>query len=487
MKDILQIILISIIGLTIISCESSDDASSDDSSLLNISSNDASSDDSSLTTLATLTFQDLINDFDPSIGMGANTYLATGDLNNDQKEDVVFGHFFLKTEGDTILGHLNVSSKLGFFVNSGGSFATNTDLFESIPERVMPRFGLIADYNGDDKNDLFVACQGWDTAESVGEQNLLMLSTTDNKLSDVSTTSLPVQNDNSHGAAHGDIDNDGDLDIFLINSYGGGTINSYFLINDGSGTFTMDNSTTRISQSLIAHYGVTSGTNAAYVYAHFYDVNQDGSVDLILASHPPRGNASDFNGIFYSRIVLNNGSGNFLENNVIEFSAGIFGAETISYGAWPFDINQDNKIDFIIAQAKAFPRHSGIYLQVHINQDNNTFTEATADWIPNQDFYADPNYSFPDRVFFKDFNGDGYNDIIVGSKGPVAVSGDNKPSVIFVNDGTGKMTGIKGTSIFSGSQWLNTLVPIDFNGDGKLDLLGMDPFIGGYNLVQIPF
>ena len=82
MKDILHIILISIIGLTIISCKSSDD--------------DASSDDSSLTTLATLTYQDLSDDFDPSTGKGAYLYLATGDLNNDQKEDVVFGHFFFR-------------------------------------------------------------------------------------------------------------------------------------------------------------------------------------------------------------------------------------------------------------------------------------------------------------------------------------------------------------------------------------------------------
>ena len=467
MKDILHIILISIIGLTIISCKSSDD--------------DASSDDSSLTTLATLTYQDLSDDFDPSTGKGAYLYLATGDLNNDQKEDAVFGHFFLGSEGD-----LNISSKLGFFVNSGGSFATNTDLFESIPVRVKPRYGLIADYNDDDKNDMFVACQGWDNIESAGEQNILMLSTTDNKLSDVSTTSLPVQNDNSHGAAHGDIDKDGDLDIFVINSYGGGTINSYFLINDGSGTFTMDNSTTRISQSLIAHYNVTSGTNAAYVFAHFYDVNQDGAVDLILSSHPPRGNATDFTGVFYSRIVLNDGSGHFLENNVIEFSEGIFGTETISYGAWPFDLNQDNKIDFVIAQTKDLPPHRGLYLQVHMNQGNNTFTDATAEWIPNQDFYADQDFSFPDRVFFKDFNGDGNNDIIVGSYGSVAISGDNKPSVIFVNDGTGKMTGIKGTSFYSGSDWLDTLVPSDFNGDGKLDLLGINPKEGGYNLVQIP-
>ena len=130
--------------------------------------------------------------------------------------------------------------------------------------------------------------------------------------------------------------------------------------------------------------------------------------------------------------------------------------------------------------------HCSQTLQVHLNQGNNTFTEATADWIPNQDFYADQDFSFPDRVFFKDFNGDGNNDIIVGSYGSVAISGDNKPSVIFVNDGTGKMTGIKGTIFYSGSEWIDTLVPSDFNGDGKLDLLGINPKEGGYNLVQIP-
>lgn len=36
-----------------------------------------------------------------------------------------------------------------------------------------------------------------------------------------------------HGACSGDIDNDGDLDIFAL-----GGNNSYFLINDGKGNFT---------------------------------------------------------------------------------------------------------------------------------------------------------------------------------------------------------------------------------------------------------
>ena len=60
--------------------------------------------------------------------------LAKGDLNNDQKDDIVFGHFAL--DGD---GHVNISSKLAFFINPETHFAVNTNIFETIPQRVMPR------------------------------------------------------------------------------------------------------------------------------------------------------------------------------------------------------------------------------------------------------------------------------------------------------------------------------------------------------------
>ena len=121
--------------------------------------------------LATLSYKDIDLNLN-SIGQkGGYIYLTKGDLNNDQLEDIIFGHFAMDDNGD-----MNESSKLGFFINSGTDFSINTNIFETIPKRVKPRFGLVGDYNGDGKNDLFVACYGWDSGDGVGEQNILLLS-----------------------------------------------------------------------------------------------------------------------------------------------------------------------------------------------------------------------------------------------------------------------------------------------------------------------
>ena len=116
----------------------------------NNNKNEDDGESSGIKVMASLAYEDMNKDFMLSGRKGAYTFLAKGDLNNYQKDDIVFGHFAL--DGDC---HVNISSKLAFFINSETHFAVNTNIFETIPQRVMPRYGLIGDYNGDGKNDLF--------------------------------------------------------------------------------------------------------------------------------------------------------------------------------------------------------------------------------------------------------------------------------------------------------------------------------------------
>ena len=77
---------------------------------------------------------------------------------------------------------------------------------------------------------------------------------------------------NSFGSNFGDIDNDGDLDLFVTNAFWGGPWKNFLFINDGTGTFSRD--TLDIT---------TTDTGWSYGNA-FGDPDNDGDLDLIVAN-----------------------------------------------------------------------------------------------------------------------------------------------------------------------------------------------------------
>ena len=94
---------------------------------------------------------------------------------------------------------------------------------------------LIADFNGDRRNDIFVADHGYDVAPFSGHANALALSTAAGKLVDASAN-LPPESGFSHSAAAADVNRDGALDLYIGNMCCGDTPPE-ILLNDGSGRF----------------------------------------------------------------------------------------------------------------------------------------------------------------------------------------------------------------------------------------------------------
>ena len=97
---------------------------------------------------------------------------------------------------------------------------------------------LAADYNGDGLTDVFVQEGGTDEPPYPGGQNRILIHKANGTFADETEGRLPIYNDYSHGAAMGDIDNDGDIDIYNISNTGGDYVSSGFLINNGNGFFT---------------------------------------------------------------------------------------------------------------------------------------------------------------------------------------------------------------------------------------------------------
>jgi len=447
------------------------------------------------TVLASIDFSDLTSEFDPSSMWGVFTFQALGDLNNDGVEDIILSPFFLNllTNGDD-LDQLDIGAKTVFLISENQLYNKNSKTIQDTIIRVMPRAGVVADFNNDGLNDYYGASHGWDEPPFPGEQNILLLSNPDGTLSDVSLTHLPVIDDFSHGAAAADIDGDGDMDIFLVNN---AQADSYFLINDGTGKFTKDDSPSRISPSLIQYLYVNSGTNAMYTTPVFFDVNGNGLPDMLLGTNPQEF-PENYTGFYFSRIVYNDGNGSFFAENTVELPPGGFNKQTITSDIDLMDINNDGHIDLILSQSECDPDGAwkGHYHQILINDGTGCFRDETAARMPYQNFSnVDPLWiTFPNKTFLADINADGYLDIISNSFTQLLKYDAEPPTLIYLNNRDGTFLPLAGTSIYYGTDDLpdmESLAPIDFDKDGDIDLIGLkttfysDPNVLGKKGVEV--
>lgn len=161
-------------------------------------------------------------------------------------------------------------------LGNGNFEKVQNDLFDDDSNSSTGSFW--ADYDNDLDMDLFVT--------NAGKQNNVMYENTGDGTF-VKRTDLPMSQDggDSHGAAWGDVDNDGDVDLFVANDQSG---LKFFYKNNGDGTFVRV-----INEAINAAIGNTMA-------AAFSDTNNDGDLDLVVASHSGSEN-------YY---FTNNGNGN---------------------------------------------------------------------------------------------------------------------------------------------------------------------------------
>jgi hypothetical protein len=214
-----------------------------------------------------------------------HTGIAIGDLDNDNDEDIL------------VLGNSNIAY-LGIFINDGsGNFTASGTSFLAGYRNSVP---VIGELNGDNINDFVISNYGGDGPgiSYTSPINIPTSSTDDNMiLVDVDTDSdldividdnintIIILNDGSGnftqssvtlaGAGFGalvagDIDKDGDQDIYRRATNSGGTVyEGGFYINDGGGNFYLDSSITTV--------------DIPSAEAFLVDLNGDTNLDLLLA------------------------------------------------------------------------------------------------------------------------------------------------------------------------------------------------------------
>jgi hypothetical protein len=366
-------------------------------------------------------------------GVGALTELETGDLNGDGLTDVVVTRLAFPPTQETF--------PVGVFLADGrGGFTDGSSIFDGPPPRTQHgRQIVIADFNGDRRNDIFVADHGFDAPPFPGFRNSLALSTPQGKLVDA-TNNLPPESGFSHSAAAADVDRDGDVDIYVGNLCCGDRTPPELLLNDGSGRFSRGVG--------MLPPEVEDPFQNRYTRSLFVDVDADGDPDLVLGAedHTPA-----------SAVLLNDGRGHFGRvPNALPPKA--FGPTSITISLATLDVDADGHADLLAGFQRA--DFSGRRLEVLIGNGDGTFRDETARRLPTQD----EGSSWPYAIRVADVNGDGRADF-----GVSLPSGQSERPPLYLDDGNGVFSRVRlpvANSIFAF---------VDANSDRRPDLFSSFP------------
>ena len=258
-------------------------------------------------------------------------------------------------------------------------------LSQSPPTTVHARKALTGDFNGDAHPDIFVLATGYDVDPFPGENNYVLLSSSNGYVRGAGLDSIVGYH---HGGASADIDADGDLDVFVTENFKG----PFFLLNNGSGTFRKD--TERIRD---INY------EAGIYTAELVDVDQDGYVDLLVAGHEYTG--------FRTQVLWGGERGVYssVRGTLLPLVAGNGVVVDIDVA----DTDGDGDRDIILNRTGDFSGagfYDGYYVQLLSQTGARSFTDVTAShFADNQDLRAE----WFDWIRVYDMDDDGDLDVVV--------------------------------------------------------------------------
>ncbi|MFD2566403.1 FG-GAP-like repeat-containing protein [Pseudotenacibaculum haliotis] len=362
----------------------------------------------------TLLFGESANSRGVAYAYGSSVYgggVSFADFNNDGWDDLTYA--------------TDETKEVYFFQNNNGTF-TQVDLGINHLNRVKQV--LWVDYDNDGDKDFL--------ATSITGINKFYRNDGNLSFTDITNTcGLFTDNLFTYGATFGDMDNDGDLDVFISNRDETFTQHNYLYRNDG-GTFT----------DVTTSVGINLGSELSFC-ASFFDYDNDGDQDIYVANdkvaninrlYQNNGNGTftdvsvssgagiaidamsttigDYNkdGWFDvyvthtngNNLLKNNGDGTF--TNVAVATGTSF--DSIAWGAVFLDADNDTELDLYVSGMLDGSDPNRISAAFYHNQGDGTFV------IPNNiGFHNDTKSSFANAI--GDVNNDGLPDIVVMNNG----------------------------------------------------------------------
>lgn len=289
----------------------------------------------------------------PNLTANPGWSIAAGDFDKNGFNDLVFGS----------------SSRLAVIqANSTGTGYTEI----SYPQNIFTQRTNFVDINNDGNLDLW-ACH--DVAQSHAYRN----DGAGNLVFDISLMPTLAVGGN-YQSQWSDLDNDGDIDMYLAKCRGGAAVGdpqriNLFYKNNGDGTFTESG----------AAAGINDGSQSWSSAIEDYD--NDGDMDILLS------NISDTN-----KLYRNNGDGTFTDVYAL---SGI----NPQVGSWELqaaDFNNDGRIDFMWQNSK----------ELYLNNGDLTFTGYDSEFSKgaigdlNNDGFLDVQYD--NQVYFNVPNGNNW-------------------------------------------------------------------------------
>lgn len=327
-------------------------------------------------------------------------------------------------------------------------FAQSSPVFVDVTQSHLPDQSAvttdlaIGDVDGDGDIDIVDASHGLYYGTG---QIRLYLNNGQGHYTEVTSTHVPIDSVESNGLTLGDIEGDGDLDLFSANrpygSFGGGENTLY--LNDGNGYFT------DVSHRLLRYNERTKSGILA-------DLTGDGAIDLLTASGPSGTN----------RVYVNDGTGHFQEQTTTYIPVD---ADTLNiYRFLPADVDGDWDLDIILVNAwRSHPTFSRQHEEIWLNDGSGHFTRR-------QDLLISrPEDAGQDGDVYE-LNGDGFPDFVVGQV---------EQSELYLSSGPASYINVT-TSQFPATNRNNQLRFGDMSGDGQVDLFLGNGFDGNQLFLQ---